>query len=151
MVLQVEVTFESSSGNTSLPSSHFAELLREIVHGIQSVHKVIVSQFLPSSESEALRGPGSILDLPPVDIPLREHTKLRLGDIRSRVHLGDEGLPDLILGFDGELVEVQSDVDTRKEGFIEDFDAIGREEHNAAVIFNVTKAATEEDELKNTL
>jgi hypothetical protein len=57
-----------------------------------------------------------------------------------RPGLGYKRFPDLHPGRMRERLEVERDVDTREESFIEGFYAVGGEEEDASVIFNVSEA-----------
>ena len=88
-----------------------------------------------------MRRPRCILNLPPINAALRQLRDLRLRDtLGGRPHLRDEGGPYLFLGLLCEFAEVERDVDTRKECFIERFDAVGGEEEDAAVILDMAEA-----------
>ena len=122
-------------------SSPLPELIRKLIHSIQRLHNMLkLNHSLPLPNRKTMRSPTRILNLPSVDIPLRKFLDLLGGDGLGRVDLGDERRPDLFFGFLGELLEVQGDVDAREEGFVESFDAVRREEEDAAVVFHMSEA-----------
>ena len=122
-------------------SSPLPELIRKLIHSIQRLHNMLkLHHPLPLPNRKTMRSPTRILDLPSVNIPLREFLDLLGGDGLGRIDLGDERRPDLFFGFLGELLEVQGDVDAREEGFVEGFDAVRREEEDAAVVFHMSEA-----------
>lgn len=84
--------------------------------------------------------PRRVLDLPSVDIPLCQLLDLLVTKINSITHFLDECRPDLLLGGLGEGLEVQGNVDTAEERFIECLHAVGGEEENTAVVLNVAEA-----------
>jgi len=47
----------------------------------------------------------------------------------------------LLFGRRGELLEVQRDVDAGEEGLVERLNTVGREEQNATVVLDVSKAS----------
>ena len=82
--------------------------------------------------------PDGILDLSTIDIPY-----CKLPDfLRGERHpdLGQERVPNLRLGRCVEIVEVESDVDTRTEGIVDDLDSVGCEKEDPTVVFKMTKA-----------
>ena len=85
--------------------------------------------------------PDGVLDLPTIDIPHRKFPNF----LRSERHadLGQERIPNLRLGWRVEIVEVESDVDTRTEGIVDNLYSVGREEEDPAIILEVTKAKRE--------
>jgi hypothetical protein len=46
----------------------------------------------------------------------------------------------LRLGRSVKVIEVESDVDTRTEGVVDDFDSVGCEEEDSTVVLEVTEA-----------
>lgn len=119
----------------------FFKLSRELIQSIQSKPEVLICNFLPFPQSQRMSCPRCVLDLAPIDATLRKIFDLFLRDARRRVpHLLDESLPDLFLGVLREVAEVERNVDARKEGLVEGLHAIGGEEEDTAVIFDVTKA-----------
>ena len=127
--------------NPKANSSPLPELIRKLIHSIQRLHNMLkLHHSLPLPNRKTMRRPTRILNLPSVNIPLREFLDLLGGDRLGRVDLGDERRPDLFFGFLGELLEVQGDVDAREEGFVKGFDAVCRKEEDAAVVFDVSEA-----------
>ena len=82
--------------------------------------------------------PDGILDLPTVDIPHRKLPNLLRGELHA--DLGQERVPNLRLGHRVEIVEVESDMDTRTESIVDNLYSVGREEKNPAVVLEVTEA-----------
>jgi len=87
-----------------------------------------------------MRRPRRVLDLPAIHIPRRQVPDLLRRDIIGCANLGDKRSQDLFLGGLRELLEVQGYMNTREEGFIEDLDAVGGQEEDSAIIFNMAKA-----------
>ena len=85
-------------------------------------------------------GPRRVLDLPSVDIPLCQLLDLLITEIDGITHLLDECRPDLLLGGLRERLEVQGNVDTAEERFVECLDAVGGEEEDTAVILDMAEA-----------
>ena len=105
--------------------------------------------FLPTNR-QRIRCPSRILDLPSINILLRKPHQPLFLEFRFSVFrpgcyadfdadFGEEGAPDLGFGGLGEFLEVEGDVDTGEEGFVEGFDAVGGEEEDAAVVFDVAE------------
>ena len=96
---------------------------------------------LPTAHRERLSRPARVLDLPPVDLALRELLNERIIDFGlGHAGLGEERAPDLLLRVHGELGEVQGDVNTREEGLVERGDAVRGEEEDAPVELDVAQA-----------
>lgn len=96
------------------------------------------SQCLFPSMSQRRGCPDGILDLPTVDIPHRKFPNLLSSE--GHADLGQERIPNLRLGRRVEIVEVESDVNTRAKGIVNDLYSVGREEEDPAVVLEVTKA-----------
>lgn len=114
------------------------ELRGEVIHSIQGLQEVIQRQRLLPSMSQRCGCPDGILDLPAVDIPHRKFPNFLGGECHP--DLGQERVPNLRLGRRVEIVEVESDVDTRTEGIVDDLDSVGCEEEDPTVILEMTKA-----------
>jgi len=84
--------------------------------------------------------PRRILDLPSVDIPLCQLLDLLVTKIDSITHFLDKCRPDLLLRGLRERLEVQGNVDTAEERFVECLDAVGGEEENTTVVLDVAEA-----------
>ena len=95
-------------------------------------------QLLLPSVSQRCACPDGVLDLSTVDVPHREFPNFLSGE--RHADLGQERVPNLRLGRCIEIVEVESDVNTRTEGVVNDLDPVGCEEKNSAVVLEVTKA-----------
>lgn len=102
-------------------------------------------ELLSAAVRERLRGAARVLDLPPIHLARREPRD----ELRLRVHarrgrrdagLAEEGAPDLGARGEGELAEVERDVDAREEGGVERGDAVRGEEEDAAIVLDVPKA-----------
>ena len=105
---------------------------------------------LPSSNSQTLRRPRCILDLTPIHTLPRQLRDLFVTDLRTReAQFAYERRPDLFFGRLRELLEVQRDVDTGEEGFVECLDAVCGEEEDAAVVFDVAKAGCVEERVSS--
>jgi hypothetical protein len=119
----------------------FFKLSRELIQSIQSKPKVLIGNFLSLAQSQRMSRPRGVLDLTPIDATLRQISDLLLLDARRRAtHLLYKSPPHLLLGVLREVAEVERNVDARKEGLVEGLHAVGGEEEDAAVIFDVTKA-----------
>ena len=94
---------------------------------------------LSFSRSQRLSCPRRILDLPSINVPHCQLGNLLRCDRSRSTNPRDEGVPDLDFGLLRKLVEMEGDVDTREEGFIECFDTIGGEEEDTAVVLDVTE------------
>ena len=116
------------------------EILRKLIQSIQRLHKMPKPNLLPTRNSQRMRRPRSILDLPAIHIPRRQVPDLLRRDIVGCANLGNKRSPDLFLGGLRKLLEVQGYMNTREEGLIEDLDAVGGQEENSAIIFNMAKA-----------
>jgi len=82
--------------------------------------------------------PDGILDLPTIDIPHRKLPNLLRGELHA--DLGQERVPNLRLGHRVEIVEVESDMNTRTESIVDNLYSVGRKEKNPAVVLKVTEA-----------
>ena len=104
---------------------------------------------LSTAEGEGRRGPACVLDLAPIDVALREllHEVVAQAPVAvGHAGLAEECAPDLDFGGDGELAEVQGDVDARQEGLVEGGDAVRGEEEDAAVVLDVAQAGRTQQE-----
>ena len=87
---------------------------------IQRKPQMLILHLFPFTQSKRVRRPRRILNLPPVNPALRQLRDLRLRDtLGGRTHLRDEGGPHLFFRLLCEFAEVERDVDTREECFIE--------------------------------
>ena len=104
---------------------HCRELSHELLHSVERFFEMFVPQFLTTTASQGCRGPTRILDLPPIHIALRQLLDELLGHRTLRNSgLLDECVPYLHLRRDGELIEVQRNVDARQESLIKGCDAV---------------------------
>ena|ERR1700728_3586434 len=124
-----------------MPIPHGLELSRELIQSIKSLHEVPEAHRLPSSDSQRMRSPRSVLNLPPVHIPPRQVLNLLRREIRT--DLFEEGRPDLLLGFLSELLKVKSDVNAGQKGFVECFDSVRGKEQDPTVVLKVAKAVAD--------
>lgn len=119
----------------------FLEILHEAVHRIQSLLQMNDRQLLSSRKCKGLGRPRRVFDLPSVDVLPRSKTgDVLLVDEVERLDLAQECCPDLLLRLGRKIGEVEGDVDSREEGLVEDFNAVGGEEEDAFVVFNVAQA-----------
>lgn len=72
-----------------------------------------------------MRRPRSILNLPPINLPFRQLVNLLLRKRLLRSCFLDKRRPDLFLRGKREFAEVEGDVDTGEEGFVEGSDSVG--------------------------
>ena len=101
---------------------------------------MLKSHLLPFPHSKRLRRPRRILNLSPINIPLRQRRNLlRRDQSRRSPDLRDKRFPDLYFGFLRKIVEMERHVDTGEEGFVECLDSIGGEEKNTTIVFDVTE------------
>lgn len=136
-------------GYSSVFSSNSAEFACELIHSIKRLHEMGERQMLVPANSQRIRSPRRILDLPSINILLRKlyqplFLEFRLSTIQwwysdFDAYFGEECAPDLGFGGLREFLEVEGDVDTGEEGFVECFDAVGGEEEDAAVVFDVAE------------
>jgi len=124
-----------------MPIPHGFELSRELVQRIKSLHEVPEAHRLPSSDSQRMRSPRGVLNLPPVHIPPCQVLNLLRREIRT--DLFEERRPDLLLGLLCELLKVKSDVNAGQKGLVECFDSVRGKEHDPAIVFKVTKAVAD--------
>ena len=102
-----------------------------------------IAQLLLPAARQRRRRPARILDLPAIDIALRELLKQIIRHLLVRDPcLAEERAPDLSLRGRREFVEVQRNVDAREERLVEGLDAVRGEEEDAAVVLDVAQAAT---------
>ena len=66
-----------------MPIPHGLELSRELVQSIGSLHKMHEAHHLPSPDSQRMRSPRGVLNLPPVHIPPRQVLNLIRREIRA--------------------------------------------------------------------
>ena len=114
------------------------ELGVEVIHGVKGLQEMSQRQRLLPSMGQRCGRPNGILDLPAVDIPHGELPDFLRGE--GYANLGQEGVPNLGLGWRIEIVEVKSDVGTRAERIIDDLDSVSREEENTTVVLEVAEA-----------
>jgi hypothetical protein len=129
---------EKKDGNSVVHGAESVELGIKIVHGIKSLQEMSQRQSLLPSVSQRCGCPDGVLNLPTIDISRRKLPNF-LGAERH-ADLGQERVPNLRLGRPIEIVEVKSDVDTRAEGIVDDLDPVRRQEEDATVVLEVTKA-----------
>ena len=94
---------------------------------------------IPFPNSKRMSRPNRILNLPPIDIPQSQRVNLFRSDGARSADLGDESCPDLNFRFLRKVAEMERDVDTREERFVEYFDTIGGEEEDTTVVLDVTE------------
>ena len=114
------------------------ELSSEVIHGIEGLQEMSQRQRFVPSMSQRCGSPDGILDLPAIDVPHRKFPDLLRGE--CHFNLGQERVPNLRLGCHVEIVEVESDVDTRTESIVDDLYSVGREEKNPTVVLKMTEA-----------
>ena len=95
------------------------------MHRIERLRDMLVVERFLAAQRERARRADRVLDLSPVDRPLRESEQLLVGHRFRGVHLLQERAPDLHASVGRELLEVQGDVDAREEGLVEGLDAVG--------------------------
>lgn len=94
------------------------------------------SQPLPLPRRQHLRRLHRTLNLSPIQLDRAQLIQIRGADIAfffGQTH--DEVGPDLAAGRGGEDFVVEGDVDAGFEGWVEGFDAVGGQEHDAFVVF----------------
>ena len=109
--------------------------LRHLQHALDMGH----AQRLILMHRQSLRRPRQILDLPSIDVPLREVVVvlvLQLLDLHALdvLDLLDEHLPHRLLGLHAQLAVAQAEVDPRNEGFVERLDAVRGKKEDALEI-----------------
>jgi hypothetical protein len=73
-------TYCTIQKNTHITSSPPPELTRELIHSIQRLHNMLKLHPLPLAHRKTMRSSTRILNLPPVNIPLRQFLDLLGGD-----------------------------------------------------------------------
>ena len=114
------------------------ELRSKVIHSVKGLQEVSQRQPLLPSMGQRRGCPDGILDLPTIDVPHRKFPNLLRGE--RHADLGQERVPNLRLRSRVKIVEVESDVDTRTEGVVDDLDSVGCEEEDPAVVLEVTEA-----------
>lgn len=115
------------------------KLRSKLFHHIQRLNQMLKRHLIPFPHSERMSRPNRILNLPPIDIPQSQRVNLLGGDGARSPDLGDESCPDLNFRFLRKVAEMERDVDTREERFVEYFDTIGGEEEDTTVVLDVTE------------
>lgn len=133
--------YEKMGLNLVVHGREAVELLGEVIQCVKGLQEMTQSQRLLPSMSQRCGCPDGILDLPTIDIPGRKFPNLFGGE--RDADLCQECVPNLRLGCHVEIVEVESDVDTRTEGIVDNLYSVGREEEDPAIILEVTKAKRE--------
>ena len=114
------------------------KLRSKVIHSVHGLQEVSQRQRLLPSMGQRCGGPDGVLNLPTIDIPHRKFPNFLRGE--RHADLGQERVPNLRLGRSVKVVEVESDVDTRTEGVVDDFDSVGCEEEDSTVVLEVTEA-----------
>ena len=111
------------------------------IHEIQGPHDMRVPQGLLLSDGQRRSRPHRVLDNPPVKPPIGQSPQLFLGHTSFPNHhsgLSQEYGPHVSLGRHVEVLEIESNVDTRAKRLVNTLDTVGRQEQNATVVFQVT-------------
>lgn len=81
-----------------------------------------------------------VLDLSPIDIPPRQVLNLLRCNLLRCAEFIDERGPDLLFRRLVEFTEVEGDMDTREESFVESLNPIGGQKQNPSIVLDVSKA-----------
>lgn len=115
----------------------------EFPHRIHRLHQMHIRHLVSPSSRQRMRSTHCILNLSPVDFLFCQLRNLFIAYYMLSPGFDDERLPYLHLGCMRELREVQGNMDTREEGFVEYLYAIGGEEEDASVVLDVSEAVKE--------